>query len=319
MATTAATTTSPVQASRNGRGLNVITPGYTGKDAQNHPFGIDNSYQVYDTDGSYNNAYIGMTTANAKALGETFASGSRDGSIYFNADADYDFNPSDGVSAGQFDFVALAIHEIGHALGFVSGVDSYDQLGGPNGNAYGYDCGGFQCQDWPANDDWFGTTLDLFRYSRDPGHLVSASNAPTLTWAPGIESYYSADGGAHNLGNFSTGGYNGDGQQAGHWKAPVAAPFCSGFLGIMNPIFCQGYGGTVSELDFAALDAIGYNFNFGADGPKGFSTANIYRQFGAAQDPDSAVPEPTTWALVIGALGTMGAVTRRRRTVRAAP
>ena len=75
----------------------------------------------------------------------------------------------------------------------------------------------------------------------------------------------------------------------------------------------------MSELDFAVLDAIGYNFNFGADGPKSFSTENIYRQFGPAQDPDSAVPKPTTLALVIGALGTMGAVTRRRRTVRAAP
>src|ERR1043166_3062109 len=40
--------------------------------------------------------------------------------IAFNSNFTFDFDPSDGITAGQIDFDAVATHEIGHALGFDS-------------------------------------------------------------------------------------------------------------------------------------------------------------------------------------------------------
>lgn len=292
-------------------GLNVITPGYTHPDAglgngnpfgTGNPYGIDNTTQVFDNDGTINNVLLGLTTANAKALGYAVSPSTVDGSITFSSDFAFDFHPEDGITAGQIDFLAVATHEIGHALGFVSGVDDYDVLGGP---AAGEDCGGFACGDYPIEDDWFGETLDLFRYSNNPDH-VAPGDGPVLTWAPGVESYFSVDGGATNLGNFSTGEAFGDGWQASHWKAPTQAPFCSGLLGIMNPYVCNGRGGTVTGLDFAALDAIGYNFAFDpTQGDHSYTTGQIASLFG--------VPEPATWALLIAGFGGAGVMLRRRR------
>ena len=285
--------------------LDVMTPGYTGTFADGSPYGIDNSTKVYDTDGSYNNSVIGLTTANAKALGYTFAPGTIDANITFSSQFKFDFNPRDGITAGSYDFLAVAIHEMGHALGFVSGVDDYDYLGtgGPLANV---DLGGFVGQDYPANDDWFGETLDLFRYSA-PG---------VLDWTTNTASYFSLDGGVTPFQNglFSTGTYNGDGWQASHWKAPQVVDPATGNLvfscrqpklGILNPYICGGRNGIVTGLDLASYDAIGYN-----------TTQNINSYAKSTQQIAhdlTAVPEPGTWAMLIAGFGLTGAVMRRRR------
>jgi hypothetical protein len=280
--------------------VNVNTPGYTGSDV-NGPYGIDNSSVVYDTDSSYNNSVIGLTTANAKALGYAFAAGSPDATINFSSDFAFDFNPNDGITAGQSDFIAVAIHEIGHALGFVSGVDDYDVLG-TGGPAAGLDCGGGTlCMDYAANDDWFGETLDLFRYSA-PG---------VLDWTTNTNSYFSLDGGvtAYEGGYFSTGTYNGDGWQASHWKAPQLPS--GGFscampkLGIMNPYACSGRNGVITGLDFAALDAIGWNTNV--------DTATFSQSTQSLTLALAPVPEPSTWAMMLAGFGMVGFGLRTRR------
>ena len=85
-----------------------------------------------DDNGSVNNLALLVSRANMKALGfvapgflEPHDAG-LDASILFSSGIDWDFDPSDGIGSGMIDFVGVAIHEVGHAMGFVSGVDTVD-------------------------------------------------------------------------------------------------------------------------------------------------------------------------------------------------
>jgi len=281
--------------------VKVYTPGYTHPDDK---IGINNSTKVYDTDGGFNNSAIGVNTANAKALGYAISHDTVDGSVRFNSDyaADFDFNPGNGILANHIDFVGVAIHEIGHALGFVSGVDDYDFVGtgGPIANLACFSDGTL-CKDYPANDTWWGYTLDLFRYS----------SQGKLDWTTDTPSYFSIDGGKSTVfgdGYFSTGTFNGDGWQASHWKAPInsAGNFTCAlpFEGIMNPYLCDGSNAVITGEDLAAFDAIGYNLAPGVGGERyRFSTSGI----------TVAVPEAATWAMMLAGFGLIGATVRRRR------
>jgi len=44
----------------------------------------------------------------------------------FNSEFNFDYDSSDGITAGYYDFETVALHEIGHVLGFVSVVDAID-------------------------------------------------------------------------------------------------------------------------------------------------------------------------------------------------
>jgi hypothetical protein len=227
-----------------------------------------------------------------KALGVGITSpGALDGSVTFSSTFAFDFDPRNGVDAGTFDFIGVAIHEIGHALGFVSGVDFFDYFGQPNGpgrGALGYD----------LNDTSIFSALDMFRYSA-PG---------LLDFRTGGTKYFSVNGGATALfGNtFATGQFNGDGRQASHWKD---TPGCQVGNGIMDPTFCFGQRGAVTGLDLAAFDAMGWNLNVDALTYRTKNTGTILRNYLGTP----GVPEPSTWALMIGGFGLAGAMLRRRR------
>ncbi len=289
-----------------GTAVNMYTPGYLGVDADGNNFGIDNETKVYDTDGGYNASVVAVNTANARALGYNLGA-TIDGTVQFSSDFKFDFNPRNGIMAGTTDFYAVAIHEIGHALGFVSGVDDYDYLG-TGGPLADVECfaDGSTCSEYPdVQNDWWGSTLDLFRYSE----------AGRLDWTTETASYFSADGGltAYQNGLFSTGTYNGDGWQASHWKAPQLP---SGQFscarpkkGIMNPYICSSQEGILTGLDIAAFDAIGYNTNVDLL-TYNRSTAQIAFDL-------TNVPEPSSWAMLIAGFGLTGAAMRRRRSAAA--
>lgn len=286
-----------------GTALNMYTPGYKGVDASGANFGIDNSTKVYDTDGKYNATFIAVNTANARALGYSLGN-TVDGSVQFSSDFKFDFNPRNGISPGSIDFLAVAIHEVGHALGFVSGVDDYDFIGtgGPLADVVCF-ASGATCSEYPdVQNEWWGSTLDLFRYS-EPGRL---------DWTTNTASYFSADGGlsAYQNGLFSTGSFNGDGWQASHWKAPQlpngAFSCLRPKLGIMNPYICNARAGILTGLDIAAFDAIGYNTSIDVNNYS-VTTGQISLQSGIG------VPEPASWAMLISGIGLVGATMRRRR------
>jgi hypothetical protein len=79
------------------------------------------------------NVFLDVNKANAKALrlttdanGNSIDYSTEDASLTFNSDFTFDFDRSDGIDANTFDFVGIAAHEIGHGLGFISGVDIVD-------------------------------------------------------------------------------------------------------------------------------------------------------------------------------------------------
>src|SRR5690606_11215974 len=85
---------------------------------------VDTSLTDIDSDGHANNNWIQLTRANAKAVGLIAGNDAGlDGTIRFSSSFAFDYDPSDGITPGTMDFIGVAIHEIGHSLGFTSGVD----------------------------------------------------------------------------------------------------------------------------------------------------------------------------------------------------
>ena len=186
------------------------------------------------------NNNLTMATANAKALGLLAADApASDGAITFNSQFSWDFDRSNGIGSGTYDFAGVAAHEIGHSLGFISGVDTVDYFSYPNGP---YTNKPLALSQYP---DVF-TPLDLYRHSStDGGNLELSTLQP---------SYFSVDGGTTNSGSLSTGEYNGvdtPTRQASHWKDSLG-------LGIMGPTAGSGQLLAISDLDLMAFDVIGY-------------------------------------------------------------
>ena len=199
----------------------------------NSPKGAGSATPFLDNDVDANNKTIRMTSANAKALGLVAGNTSADASISFSNQFSWDFNRNDGITAGAFDFVGIAAHEIGHSLGFISGVDILD--GNSSGTFY--------------NDNQFTyvNPLDLFRYS------IDSKNAKAIDWtADTRDKYFSLDGGVTKIASFSTGETKGDGSQASHWKDNLG-------LGIMDPTSAPGELLQITENDKRAFDVIGWN------------------------------------------------------------
>lgn len=174
---------------------------------------------------------VGMTTANAKALGFLPLDASVDATVRMSSTFSWDFDHGETIIPGSFDFVGLAAHEFGHVLGFNSGVDDIDYYQGQ----------------YPGGD-FSSNLIALFRYS-----TLSLAAGPGFTdyTVDTRDKYFSTDGGLTAIASFATGEFYGDGYQASHWKNDFGD-------GIMDPAWSAGQQLDITPTDLRGFDVLGY-------------------------------------------------------------
>ncbi|NEO41848.1 MAG: hypothetical protein F6J90_38215 [Moorea sp. SIOASIH] len=220
---------------------------------QEHQYSDGNTryHGVFESGEGWYNKNIALTNANAKAIKYHSNNSLLDGYIVmndtFNWSYDYQRNaptPSDAV-----DFLSVAMHEIGHIFGFVSGVDS--TILADNDASY----------EMNLERLMRTTALDMYRYTN------WSANINRIDMAYGVNALFSIDGGDTARAEFSEGkdphlGFGGDGYQASHWDGQ------GNDLGVMKPALGWAERSDISPLDLEAFDVIGWDLNsvvFGSD------------------------------------------------------
>jgi hypothetical protein len=191
---------------------------------------------LFDNNGTANNTQMLITTANAKAIGLNVNGADQpDATMNFSTDFAFSYTRVGGTPSNKVDFITVAEHEIGHALGFVSGVDFIDGcLSTPAS------CGlSGQVNEFDGRGTY--SILDLYRYSGNGTRDERVGGSP----------YFSVDGGASSLMSFSTGASHGNGWQASHFGPSTAT--------LMQPTVSFGAAYDASLTDLAAMDAIGWD------------------------------------------------------------
>ncbi len=189
------------------------------------------------------------TRANLKALGLVDGDSNQlDGYIIMNSlesldSVNWNYDYLDGAEKETdaeertLDFLSVAQHEIGHAIGFISGIDYQ----GWNEESEGYDEQALTHM----------TSLDLFRYSMDSANL----GINDLTF--GEAAFFSIDGTTDNALALSTG----EDYQGSHWIDKTEEDG----LGIMNPTLGLNESWSISHNDLLAMDAIGWDVVYPAE------------------------------------------------------
>lgn len=176
---------------------------------------ITDENRVYWTRAAYK-ATVGTSSGN-------------DASMQFNTAFSWDYDPSNGVSGTSF--VDVAIHEVGHAMGFVSAAGV-----------------------WTKDS----SVLDLYRFQLSDGSAdYNPDTAAEFTARPRLVAYNSPND--DHISDFVTAEYlmsDGSPYQASHFREQ------SSNIGIMDPAFSSNatyYPNYMKASDLTAFDAIGWD------------------------------------------------------------
>jgi hypothetical protein len=153
-------------------------------------------------------------------------------SIGFNNTVPFDFDPSDGIDANKVDFEAVAVHEIGHALGFMSNAGEHQR-------------------DKKAPNSL--SVWDLFRVQ--PGTFADAFATVPRIMTSGGEPMFIAAGLEIPLSTGPVEG-GGDGRSVWHWKDDQLLN--NRYLGIMEPGLGYGKRQVMTAYDLLAIKLMGY-------------------------------------------------------------
>ncbi|MDP7063175.1 MAG: NF038122 family metalloprotease [Planctomycetota bacterium] len=171
---------------------------------------------------------LSVTPAQAKALYMVpHDEAGFDITINMNSDIHWDMDPSDGIESGHFDLVGTIAHELGHGLGFFSGLDSPMYLMQP---------------------DRVFSILDLYRFNN-----AGAESDRKLRWdlGRGGNPVLALEDGRVPLGTLS----DGIEYEAGHWQDEESA---GSYLGLMSPEPSRGIAASFEKLDLTAIDMLGW-------------------------------------------------------------
>lgn len=155
--------------------------------------------------------------------------------VGLNSKFKFDFDPSDGIKPDSLDFEAIALHEMGHILGFISSVGQTETN---------------------SSIDLEPSIWDLFRVR--PDAIKSDFTAAQRILSSGGEQRFYAGDAATPLSTGRPDGSGGDGRQASHWKDDNLT---GKYIGVMDPTIAPGEHPVITSEDTAALDAMGYRTN----------------------------------------------------------
>ena len=225
---------------------------------------LDNPYSIdilVDGDVINDNFDMHTTSANLKALGIKAGNSSElDGYIVMNGLANssfsWDYTYLDGPEAGELDFLSTALHEIGHTLGFVSGIDYsgeqvtnwYNNLINSSDLALGI------AARFGVDSNTASITetsiMDLFRVSS------ASQNLGVISLTEGEAATFSIDGAISDLAMSTGADYQGS-----HW---IESNGKEG-AGVMVPTLGLGERWSISTNDLTVMDAIGWDVNYDAE------------------------------------------------------
>jgi hypothetical protein len=209
--------------------------------------------------------YMNLTRANAKALGILSSTDSGfDGHIVLNQDLGnlstksetltWSYNYTNkSIPSNSIDFLTTVVHEIGHILGFVSGVDYPDLIKAIQNNI----TTGETITDYVL--DRTMTPLDLYRFSSESVSPSINQRIPDLSIGGDLQ--FTFDSGNTAVDKMATGvdtTIGGDGDQASHWQ--------KGKGGIMDAYLSSGEREIISDKDLTAFDLIGWDIHSAAMG-----------------------------------------------------